>query len=111
MNNLNETKRIAKTVKDNSFFEKFRKECELYEAVLIVILFIIIGSIAIILICIPNHKDYPIALNAKEHEYISISQKEPIQITNENIIKIYNIDSDIIYIISKDGVEEMRSSS
>ena len=104
MNSLNETK---KNVEDNSFFEKIRKECEFYE--IIGILFIIIGSIAIILIYLPNNKDYPIALEAKEHEYISISQKEPIQMTNENIIKIYNIDSDIIYIVSKDGVEEIKN--
>lgn len=107
MNNLNETKN-HKTVKNNNFFKKFYKECEFYEAVLIVILFIII-VIAIVLIWLPSNKDYPIALNTKEHEYISISQKEPIQITNENIIKIYNIDSDIIYIISKDGVEEIKN--
>ena len=66
MNNLNKTKN-HKTVKNSNFFKK----CEFYEEILIVIFFTIID--VIIVICLSNNKDYPIALNTKEHEYISIS--------------------------------------
>ena len=51
-----------------------------------------------------RNSEYPMGYTISGFRCI-VSQEKPIQITNENIIKIHNVDSNVTYVISKEGVE------
>ena len=85
-------KKTIKNLKDVPF--------SLFTYSIIIMLFIFY----LIFNCHFRNSKYPMGYTTSGFRCI-VSQEKPIQITNENIIKIHNVDSNVTYVISKEGVE------